>query len=91
MMELRRTGRNALKGKIRIHWREDSGSTFGSLGSLVDASGSGVCADIDRRIDPGTAVQIESREASVAGTAVISHCRLKGLGYRVGVHFHNRK
>ncbi|MBE0656398.1 MAG: PilZ domain-containing protein [Bryobacteraceae bacterium] len=90
MMELRRGNREARDGKIRINWRDASGASFGSVGKLIDVSGSGMCADIDRRIEPNTPVLVESRDARVAGTAVISHCRSKGMGYRVGIHFHNR-
>lgn len=89
-MEKRQTNRSALQGKIRINWRDASGASFGSLGKLIDVSGSGLCADIDRRIEPRTSVLIESRDARVAGVAVVSHCRTKGMGYRVGIHFHNR-
>jgi hypothetical protein len=86
-MELRRQGREQVQGKIRIHWQDRSGATFGSLGRLVDVSEGGLCADVDRRIEPATVVQIESSDARVAGLAVVRHCRQKGMGYRVGIQF----
>lgn len=86
-MELRRERREDLQGKIRIHWQDRSGATFGSLGKLVNVSEGGLCADVDRRIEPATVIQIESRDIGVAGLAVVRHCRQKGMGYRLGIQF----
>jgi len=86
-MELRRETRIEVPGRIRIHWQDRSGATFGSLGRLVNASEGGLCADLERRIEPNTVVQIESRDVRVAGLAVVRYCRSKGMGYRLGLQF----
>ncbi|MBA3973622.1 MAG: hypothetical protein C0504_05295 [Candidatus Solibacter sp.] len=89
-MNLRQLKREEIQGKVRIHWRDRSGATFGSLGRLLDISELGMGAELERRIEPGTVVHIESRDVHVAGVAVVRHCYQKGMGYRVGIQFNNR-
>jgi hypothetical protein len=89
-MELRQLGREAVQGKVRIHWKDRSGATFGSLGRLVNVSEWGLGAEMERKIEPGTAVHIESRDVHAAGLAVVRYCYPKAMGYRVGIQFSNR-
>lgn len=74
-------------GKVRIHWSEPSGATFGSMGRCLDVARGGLCVDIDRRIAIGSVIQVESHELKVVGVAVVRHCRQRGMGFRLGVQF----
>jgi hypothetical protein len=87
MLELRRVDRDSVDGKIRLNWRDQMGATFGSMGRLVEVSTGGVRVDLDRRIEIGLTVQIESSDLKVAGLAVVRHCRQKGMGFRLGLQF----
>lgn len=89
-MELRQLSREAVQGKVRIHWKDRSGATFGSLGRLLNVSEWGLGAQIERKIETGTVVLIESRDVHVAGLAVVRYWYPKGMDYRVGIQFTNR-
>lgn len=87
MLELRKVQRDPVEGKIRVNWRDRTGATFGSMGRLVEVSDGGVRVDLDRRIEAGLTVQIESADLRIAGLAVVRHCRQKGMGFRLGLQF----
>ncbi len=86
-MELRDGVRQYMGGKVRIHWSEPSGATFGCVGRCFEVSTGGMCIDIDRRIAKGSVVQIESHELKVVGLGIVRHCRQKGMGFRLGLQF----
>ncbi len=87
MMDLRQTGRCQIQGRVRVHWGDPSGATFGSLGRIQEASATGFSVDMDRHIAIGHVVQIESHDLKVVGLAVVRHCSQKGMGFRLGLQF----
>ena len=84
-MELRASDRKLAAGKVRLHWSEPNGTTFGCVCRVINTSSGGLCVDIERGIAIGSIVHIESSDLKVAGVAVVRHCRPKGMGFRIGL------
>ena len=53
----------------------------------MNSSPTGTCIEIDRRINHGLIVQIESHDLKFAGLATVRHCSPKGMGFRLGLQF----
>lgn len=87
MLNLRQSARQLAQAKIRINWRDDAGSSYGSVGRITNSSTNGFCVQLDRRISAGTTVQIEAPELKTAGLAVVRYCHAKGMGFRVGLQY----
>jgi hypothetical protein len=86
-MELRRYHREFVAGKVRVNWMDSHGRSFGQLARCLDISRRGLKLEVDSRVDPGTLVNVESKDFKIAGIAEIRYCRPKGLKYVIGIQY----
>jgi hypothetical protein len=83
----RRHDRHELPGKVRLYWRTAEGQSFHLPAKCLDISQSGIRLELERPIEAGTLVQLESPVFRVAGVAMVKRCERVRLRHVVAIEF----
>lgn len=83
----RRHARHSVRGKIKLHWLTPNGNSVHTSGECINISKTGLRVKVERQVEAGLMVRIESAEFHITGLAHVRHCRAQGLGFVVGVEF----
>ncbi len=85
--ERRRRTRHSMPGRVKLHWRTPDGNSIHTSGECLDISSSGMLVKIDRRVEAGTLIRVESGQFRLAGVAHVRHCRAQGLQFIAGIEY----
>jgi len=72
---------------VSLMWQERLGEIRRVAGRCADLSSEGMSVELKDRVNPGTAVQVESREFGRMGHAIVRFCRRDQMRYQIGLKF----
>jgi hypothetical protein len=82
-----RYDRRPIPGKVKLYWRPPEGGSQAVVGRARNISVQGMLVLVDRPVEVGTLVQLESSDFRLAGIAVVRHARRQALNWLVGLEF----
>ncbi len=85
--EHRRHPRHPRSGKVRLHWLTPDGSSVQISGQCLDISKTGMRVKLERKVEPGLMVRVESPDFHLAGVAYARRCQLSGLRFIAAFEF----
>ncbi len=83
----RRHSRHPVNRKIKLHWGQPGGGSVQVPATCLDISRTGFRARLDRRLEPGQVVRLESPEFHLVGLCQVRHCSTQGLQFVVAMEF----
>ncbi len=82
-------GRFKIKSRVTLSWQDAEGRTCTIPARAVDMSRLGARVDSSEPMAPGSFAFVQAPELNLMGGAIVRHCVLKGLKYRIGLEFRN--
>jgi PilZ domain-containing protein len=83
MQERRNENRLLCADLVEVIWEDDSGRHRRRAANLEDISLSGICLQVESRIEPGTPVRMSYGNGHLAGT--VRYCVFRDRGYFLGI------
>ena len=84
---LKKEERFEVSFSVFLTWQEKSGAMRRVIGRCVDLSSQDMSVESKDRLEPGTAVLVESREFGSLGRAAVRFCQRDQMRYVIGFRF----
>jgi hypothetical protein len=82
-------GRFKIKSRVTLSWQDAEGRTCTIPARAVDMSRLGARVESPEPMAPGSFAFIQAPELNLMGGAIVRHCVLRGMKYRIGLEFRN--